>query len=123
VQNLLDMSRIQAGVPEPRCTVAALTDLVTSVVSDLAPALRGHAVHVGLPPVTDRGTGASPDRLNHVSGLFVRRAGDAGAGLGFAIAKTFVEAHGQRIWAEDAPGAAHGSASRCRSPRPRPERR
>jgi hypothetical protein len=27
------------------------------------------------------------------------------AGLGLTIARTFVEAHGQRIWVEDAPGA------------------
>jgi len=33
-----------------------------------------------------------------------------GAGLGLTIAKTFVEAHGQRIWVEDAPG---GGARFC----------
>jgi two-component system sensor histidine kinase KdpD len=60
--------------------------------------------------VTDRGPGVSPDRLNPVSGLFVRREGDTGAGLGLTIAKTFVEAHGQRIWVEDAPG---GGARFC----------
>jgi two-component system sensor histidine kinase KdpD len=158
VQNLLDMSRIQAGVLQPRCTVAPLADLVTTVVADLAAALRGHAVRVDVPPslppvdvdlvlisrvltnllenavrhgpkntpitiqamltapatiqlsVTDRGPGVSPDRLNQVSGLFVRREGDSGAGLGLTIAKTFVEAHGQRIWVEDAPG---GGARFC----------
>jgi signal transduction histidine kinase len=34
----------------------------------------------------------------------------AGAGLGLTIAKTFIEAHGQRIWVEDAPG---GGARFC----------
>jgi two-component system, OmpR family, sensor histidine kinase KdpD len=152
VQNLLDMSRIQAGVLEPRRTVASLEKLVITVINDMAPSLRGHEVELrvpdDLPPVdvdlilisrvltnlvenavrhgpknapitiaarltrpdaiemsvTDHGPGVSPDRLNEVSGLFVRRDGDAGAGLGLAIAKTFVEAHGQRIWVEDAPG-------------------
>ncbi len=98
---------------------------MTTVVADLAAALRGHAVRVDVPPdlppvdvdlvlisrvltnllenavrhgpkntpitiqamltapatiqlsVTDRGPGVSPDRLNQVSGLFVRREGDA----------------------------------------------
>ena len=34
----------------------------------------------------------------------------SGAGLGLTIAKTFVEAHGQRIWVEDTPG---GGARFC----------
>jgi len=158
VQNLLDMSRIQAGVLEPRRTVASLAELAATVVADLAPALRGHEVDVrvpgDLPPVdvdlvlisrvltnlvenavrhgpkdapiairarltgpetievsvTDHGPGVSQDRLNEVSGLFTRRAGDAGAGLGLAIARTFVEAHGQRLWVEGAPG---GGARFC----------
>jgi two-component system, OmpR family, sensor histidine kinase KdpD len=158
VQNLLDMSRIQAGVLQPRCSVASLADLVTAVLRDLGPALRGHAIccHVtaGLPPidadlvlisrvlanilenaarhgprntpitisaaltpdgtievsVTDHGPGVSPDRRDEVFGLFARREDDAGAGLGLTIARTFVEAHGQRIWVEDAPG---GGARFC----------
>jgi two-component system sensor histidine kinase KdpD len=46
VQSLLDMSRIQAGVLEPRCAVVSFPELVKSVVADLAPAMRGHAVVV-----------------------------------------------------------------------------
>jgi K+-sensing histidine kinase KdpD len=49
VQNLLDMSRIQAGVLQPRRQVASLADLVSSVVSDLAPAACGYAVQAELP--------------------------------------------------------------------------
>jgi two-component system sensor histidine kinase KdpD len=158
VQNLLDMSRIQAGVLQPRRTVAPLGDLVASVVADAAPSLRGRRISVELPAdlppvdadlvlidrvltnlvdnairyspkdspitiratvtapqtievcVTDHGPGVRPERRNEVFELFARRADDAGAGLGLSIAKTFIEAHGERIWAADAPG---GGARFC----------
>lgn len=158
VQSLLDMSRIQAGVLEPRCTVVSLSDLVKSVVGDLTPAMRGHAVAVAIPDdlppvdvdvvlisrvlanlltnaarhspkdtsitirakstdattievsVTDHGPGVSRDRREEIFGLLARRDDDAGAGLGLTIAKTFVEAHGQRIWVDDAP---EGGARFC----------
>jgi hypothetical protein len=53
-------------------------------------------------------------RRDEIFGLFARRDDDAGAGLGLTIAKTFVEAHGQRIWVETAPGggAVSGLGSR-----------
>ena len=149
---------VQAGVLQPRRTIASLADLISTVVSDLAPGLRGYAVRVevpdDLPPVdidlvlisrvltnllenavrhgpkdsvitvrgalttpqaievsvTDRGPGVSPERRNEIFELFARRAGDAGAGLGLTIAKTFIAAHGQRIWVEDAP---EGGARFC----------
>jgi two-component system, OmpR family, sensor histidine kinase KdpD len=152
VQNLLDMSRIQAGVLQPRRVVTSLPDLVTGVTDDLAPALRGYDVRLELPdelppvdvdraliarvltnllenairhapkgtPITvtaakqsaetvlvtvaDRGPGISPDRREEVFGMLARRDADAGAGLGLTIARTFVEAHGQRIWVGDAHG-------------------
>ena len=158
VTNLLDMSRIQAGVLEPRRSLTQVTALAAGVTSDLGPALRGHALTVqiadNLPPVdvdttlitrvlanlvhnavrhspkgtpitisaqltapetievsvTDQGPGISPTRRDEIFTLFVRRADDAGAGLGLTIAKTFVEAHGQRIWVDDAPG---GGARFC----------
>jgi two-component system, OmpR family, sensor histidine kinase KdpD len=151
VQNLLDMSRIQAGVLQPRRTVASLADLVAAVVGELAPEPREYTVRVELPDdlppvdvdltlisrvltnllenairygpkhstitiggvlaspqkvmvyVADHGPGVRPERRNEIFELFARRPGDAGAGLGLTIAKTFVEAHGQRIWVEDAP--------------------
>jgi two-component system sensor histidine kinase KdpD len=158
VQNLLDMSRIQAGVLQPRRTVASLADLVATVLSDAAPALRDRSISVDLPEdlppidadlvligrvltnlvenavryspkdspitiraavtapqtievcVTDRGPGVQPERRIEVFEVFARRADDAGAGLGLSIAKTFIEAHGERIWAADAPG---GGARFC----------
>jgi two-component system, OmpR family, sensor histidine kinase KdpD len=53
--------------------------------------------------VTDAGTGVPPDERDMVFDSFVRFDTGGRSGLGLAIAKTFVEAHGERIWAEDAP--------------------
>jgi two-component system, OmpR family, sensor histidine kinase KdpD len=158
VQNLLDMSRIQAGVLRPRCTVTTLRKFISAVVADPPPAWHGHDVRVDLPDelppidadlvlmsrvlanlvdnavrhspagapvliraatsspgvielsVTDQGPGVDPRRRDEIFRLFARRDDDAGAGLGLTIAKTFVEAHGQRIWVQDAPG---GGARFC----------
>jgi len=60
--------------------------------------------------VTDQGPGVSPDRRDEIFGLLARRDSDAGAGIGLSIARTFVEAHGQRIWVTDAAG---GGARFC----------
>jgi two-component system, OmpR family, sensor histidine kinase KdpD len=158
VQNLLDMSRIQAGVLEPRRAPACVLELISGVVSDLTPALRGHLVQLdvadNLPPVdvdwtlisrvlanllenavryapkgmpitigaelsppgevlvfvVDHGPGVSPERRDEIFGLLARRESDAGAGIGLSIASTFIEAHDQRIWVEEAPG---GGAKFC----------
>jgi two-component system, OmpR family, sensor histidine kinase KdpD len=158
VQNLLDMSRIQAGMLQPRRTITSLADLVTGVAGDLAQALQGYQLRLDLPadlpavdvdrtlitrvltnllenairhapkgtPITviaaprspdsvlvsvaDQGPGVSPDRRDEIFSMLARRDADAGAGLGLTIAKTFVEAHGQRIWVED---ATEGGALFC----------
>ncbi len=153
MQNLLDMSRIQAGVLRPRRTVASLGALVSGVLDDRLPSWQGHEITAeipdGLPPVdadlvlmarvltnlidnavrhspadgrvliraapcpdrpavevsvTDTGPGVPASSREEIFGLFPRREHDAGAGLGLTIARTFVEAHGERIWVEDAPG-------------------
>ncbi|HEX6452943.1 MAG TPA: ATP-binding protein [Trebonia sp.] len=159
VQNLLDMSRIQAGVLRPRRTVASLRTLVSGVLTDPPPSWSGHDIQAeipdGMPPVdadlvlmsrvlanlidnairhspagapviiratpwavgaaleisvTDAGPGVPAARREEIFGLFPRREHDAGAGLGLTIARTFVEAHGQRIWVRDAPA---GGAQFC----------
>jgi signal transduction histidine kinase/DNA-binding NarL/FixJ family response regulator len=65
----------------------------------------GGASEVGF-TVRDSGIGMSEDDLGHLFRPFwqVRRGGRAGAGLGLAISKAIVEAHGGRISAESTPG-------------------
>jgi len=57
--------------------------------------------------VTDTGTGIAPEHLPHVFERFwqSRREGKQGLGLGLAICKGIVEAHGGRIWVESNAGA------------------
>ncbi|WP_203880785.1 sensor histidine kinase [Planotetraspora kaengkrachanensis] len=158
VTNLLDMSRVQAGMLQPRASITHLHDLVDTVLADLPAGRRDSPPVLDLPDdlplidvdvvliarvltnllenairhspkespitiaaaradpttiavsVTDHGPGISPDRRGEIFGLFLRRKGDSGSGLGLAIAKTFVDAHRQRIWVEDAPG---GGARFC----------
>ena len=60
--------------------------------------------------VTDHGPGVPPDRRGEIFGLLARRDDDTGAGLGLTIAKTFIEAHHQHIWVDNAPD---GGAKFC----------
>jgi two-component system sensor histidine kinase KdpD len=158
VTNVLDMSRVQAGVLRPRSSITDLHDIVDTVLADQPVGPRDQPLVLDLPDdlpvidvdvvliarvltnlvqnaaryapkgspitiaarhtgpavitvsVTDRGPGVSPDRRSEIFGLFIRRRGDTGTGLGLAIAKTFIDAHRQRIWVEDAPG---GGARFC----------
>ena len=65
--------------------------------------------------VTDQGRGISADRLPHLFSKFSRTGGDdrderaGGYGLGLAICRGIVEAHGGRIWAES---DGHGRGTR-----------
>jgi two-component system sensor histidine kinase KdpD len=64
--------------------------------------------------VDDHGPGIAPSELNHIFESFYRgkqgisrREGtfpNEGSGLGLAVCKGFVEAHGGRIWAENKEG-------------------
>jgi len=56
--------------------------------------------------VTDTGQGMTPEQLAHAFDRFWQssRTDRQGAGLGLAITKGIIDAHGGRIWAESAPG-------------------
>ena len=59
--------------------------------------------------VVDSGEGVAPADLPHIFERFYRGEksrvrGQGGAGLGLAIARGLVEAHGGRVWAQSAPG-------------------
>ncbi|MEA2723733.1 MAG: hypothetical protein QOH59_1504 [Gemmatimonadales bacterium] len=69
--------------------------------------------HPGLPPgpavrfaVSDTGPGMPPEDVQHVFDWFWQapRPGKSGAGLGLAIAKGLIEAHGGALKVESAPG-------------------
>ena len=91
-----------------------LTNLLTNAAqhSPASSTIRVSAVldgvHVAI-SVADAGVGIGPERLSSLFRRFFRAAGEppdgGGAGLGLAVCKGIVEAHGGRIWAEsDGPG-------------------
>jgi signal transduction histidine kinase len=66
--------------------------------------------------VRDTGVGIPAEQLPHVFGAFwqARHADRRGLGLGLAIARGIVEAHGGRIWVESRPG--DGTTFTCAFP-------
>jgi signal transduction histidine kinase len=66
--------------------------------------------------VRDNGVGVDPEKASEIFGMFSRGHSDAdGAGIGLAVCRRIVEAHGGRIWVEPADGG--GSAFRFTLPR------
>jgi signal transduction histidine kinase len=68
--------------------------------------------------VTDAGSGIPAELLPHIFDRFVKAADSGGAGLGLAIAKSLVEAHGGEISADSSPG--RGTTIRFVCPLPSP---
>jgi signal transduction histidine kinase len=65
--------------------------------------------------VRDNGMGVPPEHTRRIFGMFARLdAGSEGIGLGLAVCRRIVEAHGGRIWVEPAEGG--GSAFRFTLP-------
>ena len=61
--------------------------------------VNGSSVEVS---VADTGTGIPPDKLKNVFDAFYSTKGH-GTGLGLSIARTIVQTHSGRIWAENCP--------------------
>jgi two-component system, chemotaxis family, sensor kinase Cph1 len=66
--------------------------------------------------VADNGVGVPSAEAGRIFGMFARASRDhEGTGIGLAVSRRVVEAHGGRIWVE--PGAGGGSAFRFTLPR------
>jgi signal transduction histidine kinase len=71
--------------------------------------------HVWVITVRDNGRGVDPETATRIFGMFSRASHDVdGVGIGLAVCRRIVEAHGGRIWVEPAPGG--GSAFRFTLP-------
>jgi signal transduction histidine kinase len=97
LQNLLGNAVKYHGVAPLRIDVSALRDSAEWVVT-----------------VRDNGRGVDPDQATRIFAMFSRDDQEVdGAGIGLAVCRRIVEAHGGRIWVESA-GA--GSAFRFTLP-------
>lgn len=97
---------------DARRVVQVLENLVSNAVKHTASGgqieIRAELVHNDVHvAVRDTGSGIAPESLPHLFDRFwqARGARRGGAGLGLAIAKGIVEAHGGRIWVESTLGA------------------
>jgi two-component system, OmpR family, sensor histidine kinase KdpD len=151
VTNLLDMTRIEAGVLTLHRMATPVSDVIKEAVTAMSSSLEDHRVEVvvasGLPDVdidrvlmgqvlinlldnavrhapansvitvkgerrghevvvsvADSGPGVPAADRDTIFDRFVSLSTGGRAGLGLTIAKTFVEAHGERVWYEEVPG-------------------
>lgn len=149
VSNLLDITRIEAGVFTVHQIPTTVSELVNDAISAMEPTLGSHPIDVLVPvdlpkvnvdplligqvlinlldnayrhspadgviaiqgerrdgqvvlSVSDQGPGIAPSQREAVFHRFAQLDSGGRAGLGLAIAKTFVEAHGESIRYEDA---------------------
>jgi two-component system sensor histidine kinase KdpD len=151
VTNLLDMTRIEAGVLTLHRVTTPVKDIISDAVSSMTTSLEDHRVEVLVPDalpdvdidrvligqvlinlldnavrhapansvitvkgerrghevvvsVADTGPGVPMADRETIFDRFVSLSTGGRAGLGLTIAKTFVEAHGERVWYEEAAG-------------------
>jgi signal transduction histidine kinase len=102
-----------APVPEVEVDQVRIGEVLANLLTNaIRHTPRGGTVRVVVAPdpagvavaVSDTGPGIDARDLPHVFDRFVKSADSGGAGLGLAIARSLVEAHGGRITAESAPG-------------------
>jgi signal transduction histidine kinase len=104
LQNLVGNSLKFRGEAPPRIELSALSDRQEWVVT-----------------VRDNGVGVDPGQASRIFEMFARaRSEAAGVGIGLAVCRRIIEAHGGRIWVEAADGG--GSAFRFTVPRQRAPR-
>jgi len=151
VTNLLDMTRIEAGVLTIQQAPTSVSEMVKEAINVMNSSAKDHQLRLevsdSLPlanidrlliiqvivnlldnalrhspdqglitvsaqgrgsslvvSVADQGPGVAPEDRESIFNRFEQSNTGGRAGLGLTIAKTFVEAHGEKIWYEDAPG-------------------
>jgi signal transduction histidine kinase len=132
IRHVLDLSRsamerkrviVRAELAEPAAPVMAdpvqlqqvLVNLVTNALDAMSDTkgrprvltarseIDGEDVKI---TIEDNGTGFDPDQVNHIfDSFYTTKAG--GIGLGLAITRSIIEAHGGSVWA--ASGSGHGA--------------
>jgi signal transduction histidine kinase len=99
LQNLIANALKYRGEATPRVELSALRDSQEWVVT-----------------VRDNGPGVEPAQASRIFGMFSRADSETdGVGIGLAVCRRIVEAHGGRIWVEAADGG--GAAFRFTLPR------
>jgi two-component system sensor histidine kinase KdpD len=91
------MSQVLANILD---NAVRLSPADSNIVVSARPAANsGSRVEIA---VSDQGPGIEPAERERVFEMFSQNGGGGRAGLGLAIAKAFVEAHGGRIWVDPA---------------------
>ena len=113
------------AAPEVPVDPIRVREILTNIIANaLRYTPRGGTITVMVSPtpeplavaIRDTGEGIAADVLPHVFDRFTRSPESPGAGLGLAIAKSLVTAHGGTIVATSEPG--HGTEIRFTLPRP-----
>jgi signal transduction histidine kinase len=120
------ITEIDGGSPQADVDPVRLREVLSNLLSNaLRYTPRGGSVRVGVSAldgrlrisVRDSGPGISAEALPHVFDRFYKSEESRGAGLGLAIAKSLVVAHGGEIEATSVPG--QGTEMRVTLPVPR----